>query len=163
MRRARGGAGALTKAIPVSILSLAFCVYGLPYGVAWGCECGEVPQRAARRVAAVVFRGRVIEIEHVVQQTSVESPARTESRPPNAGDGTVVTFEVDAGWKGPVTSTMKAFAIARGTVCPGYIFETVGANSPCNRVVEIVTLRCCSLSQQGCTCTTYQTARCVYG
>lgn len=88
------------------------------------CECIEVSQEKAFESAVVVFRGKVVEIDHLTM-LEVTDPAtgKSELRPPTTGDHTVVTFAVDGGWKGAVTSIMKVHATFNGTVCPGYIFQ----------------------------------------
>src|SRR4051794_4523005 len=92
--------------------------------IAVGCECANnFPQRESLRFAAVVFRGRVIQIEHlrfVFTQNSFQ--LEPELHPPKVDDHTLVTFAVKTYWKGAVTSVMKVYATARPSMCDGYRF-----------------------------------------
>lgn len=88
------------------------------------CECIEIPQRDAFKGALVIFRGKVKEIEHMTLLEALDPrTGKLEARPPLQDDHTIVTFDVDAGWKGPVTPIMKVHATVKGSVCPGYTFQ----------------------------------------
>jgi hypothetical protein len=90
------------------------------------CECAELFKRQAFKYAAVVFRGRVTKIDHM---NPIEPPRGTDgavklaSIPRSRDDHTLVTFQVTASWKGPVTRTLEIFATARPSMCDGYKFK----------------------------------------
>lgn len=92
--------------------------------VIFGCECVEVPPASAFAGAAVVFSGRVQQVQHAVLVESVNpETGKGELRPPEQGDLTLVTFSVKNAWKGALGATVSVMATVHGTVCPGYRFE----------------------------------------
>ncbi len=105
-------------------LALVLALIGLQSAPIRACECVEISQKTAYRSAAVVFRGKVVKIQHMIL-VEVRNPktGKSEMRPPSSDDQTLVTFQVDGAWKGPVTPTMRVHATAHGSVCPGYVFE----------------------------------------
>ncbi len=113
--------GTVKKASYVALLLALIGVQSAPIRA---CECSEIPQRTAYRRAAVVFRGKVVNIQHM-NLVEVRNPktGKPELQPPSLDDHTLVTFDVDGAWKGPVTPTMRVHATVHALMCTGYQFE----------------------------------------
>jgi hypothetical protein len=95
----------------------------------FACECGVPSQRQSFKDATIVFRGRVITIEHLnpVQPNefplATDHPVKLAPIPRNHDDQTLVTMDVHTAWKGPATRQMKVFSIAHPSMCGGFAFE----------------------------------------
>lgn len=83
-----------------------------------------MPQREAFRHAAVVFRGRVSQINHLRFLPDGDSVRiEPELNPAAVNDHTLVSFDVITYWKGNIKRAVKVFATARPSMCDGYRFE----------------------------------------
>src|SRR6478672_6936226 len=91
-------------------------------GFAW--DCRRIPPKEALQSSAVVFHGVAINIEHL-RTMNAPDPVTGQSRRwiPELDDLIVVTFQVDAFWKGPATPFLKVYSIARPSMCDGYEFS----------------------------------------
>jgi hypothetical protein len=109
------------------LLETCAAVVVLTFGVtvsASACECRTIPPAEALQKSAVVFHGVVIQIEHL-HALEAPDPVTGKSRRwiPELDDLIVVTFKVDASWKGRVTPIMKVYSVVRPSMCDGYEFS----------------------------------------
>ena len=111
----------------LQLLIVAFAALQSP--ALYACECAEPEFRSALKYASVVFRGTVVQIDHL---NPIQPPDAGNDKqdgvapvaiPRDVDDQTLITFKVTAGWKGSVTETMKVFAVARPSMCDGYRFR----------------------------------------
>jgi hypothetical protein len=103
---------------------LVIASIALSPGPAISCECAEMPQREAFQHAAVVFRGRVTQINHLRFVPDGDSVrVEIELSPPAVNDHTLVSFDVVTYWKGHIKRAIKVYATARPSMCDGYRFE----------------------------------------
>ena len=96
----------------------------------FACECGQISLRQSFKAAIIVFRGRVITIEHLNPIQPKELPLAPDHPvtslvpiPRKHDDQTLVTMDVLTAWKGPVTPRIKIFSIAHPSMCDGFAFE----------------------------------------
>jgi len=78
---------------------------------AHGCSCDPLSAKEALAESEVVFLGKVIEIKHL------------NRFPRKTNEETIVTFRVDAVWKGRTGRTAKVAATAQPLMCDGYQFR----------------------------------------
>jgi len=88
-------------------------------------ECFELSQHKALLEATVVFRGTVVKIEDLTEQT--ENPAdKVQVRRSDPSEPRVVTFTADQFWKGPATRLVRIFLLLRPPEGSGYKFKPGG-------------------------------------
>jgi len=88
-----------------------------------GCTCVSLAPKAALATSYVVFHGRVKTLEHLRKSQQVDKQTgNPEIWIPEFNDLTLVTFDMDASWKGPTSSVMKIFSVARPRMCDGFSF-----------------------------------------
>jgi hypothetical protein len=107
--------------LPVAAVLAVLFVTRIP-----ACECGEGQPQHALKYAAIVFQGKVTEIDHlnpIDPPDSKPGDVRQVSIPRQINDHTVVTFRVTRAWRGPVTREIKVYATARPSMCDGYKFR----------------------------------------
>ncbi len=87
------------------------------------CSCAPLSAQEALVKSEVVFLGKVIEIKHLNPIGHNDSSGPTLV-PRSTNDETIVTFRVDAVWKGRPGQTAKVAATAHPWICDGYQFKT---------------------------------------
>ncbi len=90
----------------------------------FAADCVTGTQQQALRQAAIVFRGKVVRIQPV-GDVPLWNPHTEEVEPtPAYSEGEMlVTFQVDRGWKGPVTRRILVDAIEHPLLGSGYHFR----------------------------------------
>ncbi len=110
-------------------MRLILILASLPVPSLRACQCAETKLGKAFEHAAVVFRGRVIRIDHLKTIQPSKSGDAKESQvalaavPRGVDDHNLVTFRITAVWRGSAAETMRVFAVARPSMCDGYRFQ----------------------------------------